>query len=319
MARLVPLVVMAAVLSGCGVAAPTPQVVYVTPAPTLSSQADTPAPSAPSGALPETPRLVAVKVVSDTSSSQAGYAVVSVVLALENNTGAPVTVDLTAQPTLSVAEGRSYSGGWLTTVAINALFVPPGVTLCGVGLGLPVYDMVNNSFLGQVPTPFTVVFRDVPVAAHPATVSIMGLPDVDLSQPLGTCEPRLPTLQPIPFAMDLPLPQAGSGSRLEVRGVSARKLGMFMGTLDGALVEIAIANGSVLDPIDFSLIEFSAISGNGYVGYQAGQCVDPACAWTPPGPGQTVVDSLVFEKGVGPLVALVIHVADQYAMVGLSK
>ena len=305
------------------VASPTP-----TPGATLVP-ASTPAPTATAlatpSAAPTAPRLVAVRVISDKSHSQAGYTTFSVLLAVENPTDTPIVMDRVRQArvSLGIAEGRSYTG-YMTLGDFNSVVVPPDSTVCGAGLGTEV----------RMATPVEASFQNVPAGAHPSVLSIDGFPDTDVTSTSGKCQPRLPALGSIPFAFDLPLPEADSGTRLEVRRSRSRKVGVALGVINATVVDVAITNGSVLDPIDLSAVGFSAISRNGYVGPPT-DCVDSSGSfegWSSlvdagggacpgeVGPGLSTEIHLAFEKGVGPLVGLLVTFgSNQYQLVSLSK
>ena len=275
-------------------------------------------PSAQGGSV----HFVATSITSEQSTEMAGYHYFSVYLALVNDLASPVTLGQPRSTTLSVAEGRSYPG-LVPSIAIGGqtpIFLPPGVTLCGT------YDGYGQGWDAATSRlhPFKAGFGQVPATVHPASLLVDGFPSTDLGVLTGKCTVKLPGLEKMPLSMSIPLPQADSGSRMEIQSSESQTVSTAVDpAVHVTIVHVNLVNGSALDPVQLKTPPVWGITSDGYISlpfaYQSAQGPCRANPIYTVGPGQQNALNLCFDQAGGQLTAIVVTFGpDAYKVISLG-
>jgi hypothetical protein len=263
--RLAAVVAAAMLLMGCGSGRGTP-------APESSEPSQAPVDSGPN---------IGFQVVTSSVAAKGnGYGTVQVQLQFSNTGSEYAEIGASRTVTLDVAEGRQYparmdASAGTTLIQFPSVPIFPGWTVCG-GIG--------GRFLAS--------FDQVPLAAHPATVTIGDIGAASIASATSACSG--------PSAVSLPPSGADDQVSFSVIG-AARTVRAGLWAENFYSTPITVVNKSALDPVS---IEVWALTKRGYAIPLYIPDEAPFCGqiesgmldrrWLSVGPGQTLTCDILF-------------------------
>jgi hypothetical protein len=218
------------------------------------------------------PSISLVLITMTVTDLGSGYSSVVLSLGVTNTGDAPGSAMLAGQPSLTVAEGRTYQDEFaienpLNRVTTDGVTVPPGMTLCGY----------HTQF-------------SLPSAAHPQTFALPPVGSVDLTKPLGACPQPSTANLTNSFLAKVPSGSQDQGFVITVNGQATAYQDNFG---DGFKVNVTLKNNNPLDPIGLSV---ELITDKGTF---AGAATYPNALGDFGNPGVTASTTLSFETDTG--------------------